>query len=334
MNFLHYIFILIKKYVSILPSVTIIFKADLTCNRLCDKIFIKLHKYHNFANKYLPLGLEKTMLTVGVAIIKDQIIATAYGDNYQALSSEVTSFTKESLSYDIEKLISRLNVKGEDISGIGIAIPESMGCPDALAEDVNKLTGVRALGTVTINARALGEAYLRGDLSYFVILTIGDTVESGIIIDKKLYTGINPFGGRVAHMVINYGGYDCRCGCKGCFEAYASTSGVKRIAAESGISDIESLTELFALSSSEAEDAKTRYTAYLSSGVTDVINLFQPSVLALEGEFYDIGPAIIEPMTEIVLRDQYSSSMDNKCKMESAMSENDTATLGAALLFR
>ncbi len=63
------------------------------------------------------------------------------------------------------------------------------------------------------------------------MITLGTGVGSGIIIDEKVVCGPDGFAGELGHTnVIRENGRLCGCGRKGCFEAYASATGVVRSA--------------------------------------------------------------------------------------------------------
>ncbi len=51
---------------------------------------------------------------------------------------------------------------------------------------------------------------------------IGTGIGGGIIINGKIYRGINFVAGEIGHMLVQKNGPKCGCGKKGCFEAIAS----------------------------------------------------------------------------------------------------------------
>lgn len=272
------------------------------------------------------------MYIISAVLEKENSKVALYDKEYKLI------LKKDGTGADLSKLcmdaISESGIKSADVDYIGVAVD---GCtPDAVAAEVEKSTGIKCYGSSIMSARALGEAYATNDVPNLILVKIDDTVECGIVIDKKMYAGENQMGGKIGHMIINFGGYECACGSKGCFEAYASISGLKRIAAESGVADTDSLThaKLFAMNSAEADQAKKLYVEYLVSGITNVINLFQPNELVLEGPFTEVGDALNVPMMEIILREQYTHSMPNKCNIRVALKDTDTALIGAALLGR
>ena len=269
------------------------------------------------------------------AVIENNQSRVALYDKDQTLLQKKEG-DSASLSLLCLDALSEQNVKPTDVDYIGIAVDTCACTPDLVASDVEKMTGIRCLSTSLMGARALGEAHLAGDVPSLFLLKIDDTVECGIVIESKVFSGMHQLGGKIAHMVIDFGGYECACGRKGCFEAYASNAGLKRIAAQAGLTDVESLShaKLFEMNSPEAELAKKEYVAYLAGGITNIINLFQPNDLVLEGPFTKVGQALTEPMMEIILREQYTHSLSNKCNVRLADQAEDTALIGASLLGR
>ncbi len=61
-----------------------------------------------------------------------------------------------------------------------------------------------------------------------IMLTLGTGVGGGIIIDGKIYEGKGLGGSELGHMVIVEKGEPCTCGRKGCLEAYASATALKK----------------------------------------------------------------------------------------------------------
>ena len=102
-----------------------------------------------------------------------------------------------------------------------------------------------------------------------------------------------------------------------------------------GHSDIKTTQDIYThiRDKRKAETAKKLYVDYLASGITNIINLFQPNELVLDGPFTKVGDALMNPMMDIILREQYSRNMPNKCNVRFTNNE-DTALIGAALLAR
>jgi predicted NBD/HSP70 family sugar kinase len=233
-------------------------------------------------------------------------------------------------------LISEFGITSSDVDYIGITADECSGAPLSIASDLENALGIKCLATSLIGATTLGEAYVSNDTDSLVMLKIDDKIECGIVIYKELYADGHVINKNVAHTVIDFGGFECSCGKRGCFEAYAGISGLRRIAAGCGVEGAGSIThsELFSLNTAEAEKAKKAYIEYLATGITNIINLFQPRHLVLDGPFTKVGDSLMTPMMDIILRDQYTHSMPNKGSIRFATVDVDTASIGAALLRR
>ncbi|MDD5527844.1 MAG: ROK family protein [Patescibacteria group bacterium] len=94
-----------------------------------------------------------------------------------------------------------------------------------LAQNIAKIMRLPVLNMNDAKAAALGEAiYGAGRGSRFVcFLGLGTGVGGGVVIDGKPYLGYNNSAGELGHICVENGGLQCRCGQKGCLEAYAGT---------------------------------------------------------------------------------------------------------------
>lgn len=274
------------------------------------------------------------MYTVSVLINGEKTSVAIYNESYGLIASiESESIGNADKICELSiGLMSEVGIDKQDVKHVGIVC--DCASADLLASLVEEKIGIPTLAEGTFNAEALGEAYLSGDKSFLVSIRISDTVECATVIEKKLFKGHSGLGGRIAHMVIDVGGYECECGRRGCFEAYAGIKGLRRICADAGVDGADIMTPalLFTMKSGEAKLAQKQYTEHLAAAITNVINFFQPDELVLEGDFLEAGEALTSPMTEIILREQYSRTMDNKCNVRRANDKKTTALLGAALL--
>ena len=77
-------------------------------------------------------------------------------------------------------------------------------------------------------------------LNNTVVINIHSGVGSGMIVNGKLYTGLNGSAGEIGHMIIVPNGKKCPCGNHGCFEQYCSMPAL--LDDFNSISDIKALT--------------------------------------------------------------------------------------------
>jgi glucokinase len=85
------------------------------------------------------------------------------------------------------------------------------------------------------NVAALGEQWLgaaRG-VPNVAAITLGTGIGGAIILDGKIWHGMNGMSGEFGHVTIEPDGQLCGCGNHGCAEQYASASSIMRMARES-----------------------------------------------------------------------------------------------------
>jgi glucokinase len=98
---------------------------------------------------------------------------------------------------------------------------------------------VRILLEDDSNCAALGEQW-KGEgvnKSSFVYITISTGISCGIIINKKLYYGVNGWAGEIGHISLKDDGPECVCGKVGCFQALASGPAIVSLYRENTGSD-------------------------------------------------------------------------------------------------
>jgi len=81
---------------------------------------------------------------------------------------------------------------------------------------------------------ALGEQWLgagRG-VRNLAMITLGTGIGGGIVLDGKIWHGMNSMAGEFGHVTIDPEGPPCGCGNRGCAEQYASASAIMRMARE------------------------------------------------------------------------------------------------------
>lgn len=203
------------------------------------------------------------------------------------------------------------------------------------------------------NAAAYGE-YLAGALKNTtngIAVTLGTGIGGGIIINGKLYSGSNYAGGELGHMVIVYDGLQCQCGRKGCWEAYASASGLIRLTKKAIEENPEKAAYMLGLCDNDTENLSGRtafiakkagdelgaqvvdkYIGYLACGLVNMINIFQPDVICIGGGISHEGENLTEPLNKITEAERYTKHNNKQTRICTAQLGNDAGIIGAALL--
>ena len=201
------------------------------------------------------------------------------------------------------------------------------------------------------NAAAYGELLAgagRGKKN-FVAITLGTGVGGGIIIDGKIFSGFNHAGGEVGHTVSVQNGEQCACGRQGCWEAYASATALIRQTKQAMIKypesamwkivdgDIDAVNGLTAFDAMRQGDEAAKavvdkYIYYISVGVGNNINIFQPEVFCIGGGISKEGDNIVVPLQRIVDGENYARLMPKSAVIKAAELGNDAGIIGAAFL--
>jgi glucokinase len=81
---------------------------------------------------------------------------------------------------------------------------------------------------------ALGEKWLGAgrDVNDMVMITLGTGIGGCIILDGKIFHGMNGMAGEFGHVTLIPDGVPCGCGSHGCAERYASATAIVRMARE------------------------------------------------------------------------------------------------------
>lgn len=254
-----------------------------------------------------------------------------------------------------------------DINSVGIGTPgaanrnsgvvlysNNLGFKDTeLGLMLKKKIGKEIFVENDANAAAYGEFLNGAGKGYqnVVVITLGTGVGGGIIIDGKIYTGFNFCGAEIGHSVIHYGGRQCSCGRKGCFEAYASATALIKATKEAmeknknsrmwavvdnDINNVDGKTAFdgMRLEDETAIGVVNEYINYLGCGLVNVVNIFQPEVLLIGGGICKEGDNLTKPLEEIIARDSYCIDRNASTKLDIAKLGNDAGIIGAAYLFR
>jgi glucokinase len=100
--------------------------------------------------------------------------------------------------------------------------------------EIERRLGARVVLENDANVAALGEQWLgaaRG-IGNVAVVTLGTGIGGGIVLEGKIWHGMNGMAGEFGHVTVEPQGYLCGCGNHGCAERYASASAIMRMAGE------------------------------------------------------------------------------------------------------
>jgi len=100
-----------------------------------------------------------------------------------------------------------------------------------------------------------------------VLVTLGGQgFGGGIILDGQVFGGAYGFAGEIGHMVVDPNGPPCPCGNRGCWERYASGSGLGRLAREAA--NAGRAARVVELAGGDPEDVKGEHVT-IAAGEND-----------------------------------------------------------------
>lgn len=317
------------------------------------------------------------MYKIGIDLGGTNIVAGVVNDSYKiiAKASCKTSIPRpesdicDSMVQVAKKAVEKAHLTMNDIDIIGIGVPGAIDPVSGVVEysanllfhnwEIVKMMEERLEGKKVMiendaNAAAFGE-FLAGSAKgtkNAVAITLGTGVGGGIIINGKIYTGSNFAGAELGHMVIVKDGKECGCGRHGCWEAYASATGLINMTKEAilkekpefscmlslvngDINKVEGKTAFDAMEQGDpnAQLVINEYIHYLAIGLVNIINIFQPDVLCIGGGISKQGETLLAPLRQIIEDERYTKHNDKQTKLCCASLGNDAGIIGAAMLY-
>ncbi|KQB97614.1 XylR family transcriptional regulator [Loktanella sp. 1ANDIMAR09] len=233
----------------------------------------------------------------------------------------------------IDRILKGANMTLPEISAVGMGIPGIVDhdtgtvtwSPILLETDVDMRSAFLARFGVPVyvdndtNVLSLAELWFGAGrrIADFVVVTIENGVGMGLVLDNRLFRGARGMGLELGHTKVQLDGALCRCGQRGCLEAYLADYALAREAAtaldrnpRTPQSPYVMLDALFAQAKSGNEAARTifrRAGRYLSLGLSNVIQLFDPGLIILSGERmqydYLYSKEVLSEMQKLTLSD-------------------------------
>lgn len=310
----------------------------------------------------IGVDLGGTNIAVGVVDDNYNIIGRAKRKTNAPRSAESVC---DDIADAVKEAVEECGLTLDDIASFGIGTPGAVDTENGIIKsagnleffDVNLKELLREkLGKdFTVendgNAAAYGE-YIAGagkGTENFIAITLGTGVGGGIILGGKIYTGSNFAGAELGHIIINMNGEYCTCGKHGCLEAYASATALVRqtkrkmeqnpdsVMWELCGGDIETVNGKTAFDANRMGDRAGKetvdeYIAYLATGVSNIISVFQPDVLCIGGGISGEGDALIKPVANYFSSVKSAKRVGKSTLVCVAKLGNDAGIIGAAFM--
>lgn len=235
------------------------------------------------------------------------------------------------------------------ITEIGIAVPGTIYKTEILksvnlgVENYNLIEKIKTEINLPITIRndakcaAIAESRLGALKNYkrSIFLTLGTGIGGAVIINGKLLdTGELP-GCEFGHIVVQKDGIKCNCGKKGCFEKYASMKALKNnLRTSLGLDETTRGQELLDMIRKNGEDEKIKkivdeYIEYLSIGISNLINIFEPEVVGIGGSFVFFADVLLEKLKNNMQEKKYLFNERKELIIVPAALGNDAGIIGS-----
>ncbi|MFY0660097.1 MAG: ROK family transcriptional regulator [Shimia sp.] len=210
----------------------------------------------------------------------------------------------EVLSGLVETLARKIGLSRTDVAGFGLGIAGVVDAPRGFVHWSPSLTS-RNVQFGDVLERVLGiPVFLDNDANLvamaeksfglgqghndFIVVTIESGVGMGIVINDEIYRGTRGCGAEFGHTKVQLEGALCRCGQRGCLEAYAADYALTREAmlasGEAAERQVEDILRAAKQGDEMAASIVSRAGRMFAMGLANIVNIFDPELIILAGE--------------------------------------------------
>ena len=312
-------------------------------------------------NYYVGMDLGGTNTKIGLVDEGGNIIFTTI---VKTESMEGFEKTIERLSKILIEQVKGSNINYDDVKGVGLGVPgpvvnervvklwANFPWPKEvdLAAEFEKNLNKKVKVDNDVNVITLGEMWKGAAQGYTNVLglAIGTGIGGGIITNSKLVSGKNGGGGEVGHTKVEKDGKLCGCGQNGCWEAYASATGLVREANSRMVVNKNNLLYEKITSMGRELEAKDIFDAakegdefslslvdyeaeYIAFGIGNILNTLDPEIIVIGGGVALAGDILFSRINENLKKYALPSTLEN-LKILPAQLGNDAGIIGAAYL--
>jgi glucokinase len=185
--------------------------------------------------------------------------------------------------------------------------------------------------------------------SDMVLVTLGTGIGGGLVAGGRLQRGAHGFAGEYGHIVVDPDGPPCPCGRRGCWERYASGSGLARLAREAAIGrrvsrvldiaggDPEAVRGEMVQQAAREGDADAMaviddFGRWVALGLVNLTNVLDPEMFVLGGGLAAGADLYLDPIRKWFRELIYQPELRPMPKVAFAEWNERAGAVGAALL--
>ena len=219
-------------------------------------------------------------------------------------------------------------------------------------DEIERRLGTRVFLNHDAKVAALGEKWLGAghNVDNLAMITLGTGIGGAIILDGKIYYGMNGMAGEFGHVTIEPEGVPCGCGNRGCAERYASATALVRMAREAieageapalaKVSDLSAKTvyDLAMQGDEPAQGIFGRFGRALGVMMADMVNVLNLEMYVIgggvESAWDAFAPAMFEEMRVRSIVYAETAPDDPMGKENSAVAPNASRTRRRTIVTR
>ena len=267
------------------------------------------------------VNLSITELSVVIVNFEGTVVAS-YTQSLAPIHHSVSEIA-DSVVGAVRACIWEANFAKEQISGVGLGIPglvdpysgnirflpnygwENVNLKELVQSKLNHPCYIdNSSNTLALAEQWFGEG--KG-LNNFLVVTIENGVGLGAVINGRIYRGEEGFAGEFGHITINPDGPECRCGKRGCVEAYAGSIAIMRDARQAAIDGqwdcedpgritYEDVVRAAQNGADVLRELFVRAGRILGIGISHLIILFNPTKIIITGKGMRAGELFFDVM--------------------------------------
>ena len=303
----------------------------------------------------MKIGIDIGGSHVGTGLINlnGRIIAKEEQDLDNELKDE--NYSKKLLDTIIEtiaKVLEKKKIDIKEISLIGIAVPGTVSDTHIIKADnlhikdfnivseINKYFNIPIVLRNDAKCAAIAEKEY-GSLRKYddaLFLTIGTGIGGAVYLGGKLLKPKKYEGFEIGHMVIQKNGLKCSCGRKGCFERYASMKAFKQMIQKEFRKENLTGKEIRELLENnqnleQLDKVINEYISYLSTGMANLINIFEPQTISIGGSFVHFKDILLDRLEKKLNEKNILFNNQTVPKITMAKLKNDAGIIGSVIQY-
>jgi predicted NBD/HSP70 family sugar kinase len=193
--------------------------------------------------------------------------------------------------------------------GPGSTLPDWVGAP--LTQLLSRHVDVPAWVDNDANLGALAEQAggAAAGVADAIYIQLAGAIGAGLVLDGRLFRGSGGTAGEIGHTTVDEHGPVCRCGNRGCLETVAATPVVLRLLRPThGDLAVDDVVRLAAAGDVPCRRVVEDVGRQLGTAVANLVNLLNPRVVVVGGDWAPLGDLLLDPVRATVRRNAVPSA--------------------------